>query len=170
MSFFKNNEAALYYPFEWLIQERQVELLSYEFADFKKDRTDRWSRMFFRYLTSITNDNKGSFKFIFDDSVLSLSSDEQEKLNEILFELVGQTNWSENWGLISSIEENVSDYSKEDFSNGNFFLKYIESSIACGYSLSKRKLLIIFSEHMSEEEVEKFTLLSRINNPNNWNY
>jgi len=168
MAIFKNKDASLFFTVDWPIYKEQIELLSNEFDEFKKNRTDRWHRMFFRYFEYIRHDGYGSFVFEFDEEVLSLSHQEQEKLQETMEELFQKTDWFDNWTKINSIREEVHTFDKEMFDDDNFVQRYIESSIACGYLISDNELFELFESNLSKEEIEKQFLFSKLKYSDKW--
>ena len=124
--------------------------------------------MFFRYFDYISDDGYGSFEFWFDSDVLNLSFEEQERLQETLQDLFFKTTWCDNWKVLNSTEENIDDFTSEEFKNEKHLERYIEASIACGYNLSQSELFEIFSSHLTKEEIDKITLLYRLKNTEFW--
>jgi len=168
MTIFKNREPKLSLNIDLPIYPKQIELLECEFSEIKKDRTDRWERMFFRYFDYISDDGYGSFDFWFDSDVLDLSIEEQERLQETLQDLYRKTTWHENLIVLYCTRENISEYTKEEFKDERRLEEYIEASIACGYNLSQSELFESFSGLLTKEEIDKITLLYRIKNPDFW--
>jgi hypothetical protein len=168
MAIFKNKDASLFFTVDCPIYDKQIELLTAEFNELKKDRTDRWHRMFFRYFDYIRHNSYGSFVFEFDEEVLSLSHQEQEQLQETMEELFQKTVWFENWIIINSIREDVHTFDKEMFDNGNFLQSYIESSIACGYLISDKELFDLFENNLSKDQIEKQSLFSKLKFYDKW--
>lgn len=168
MAIFQNNVASLSIAMDWPIYKEQITVLSDEFEEFKNDRADRWHRMFFRYFDCISNDGYGSFVFEFNEEVLSLPHQEQEKLKETMDELFQNTTWFVNWMTINSIREEIDTYDEDTFNDGNFVQNYIESSIACGYLISDKELENLFESHLSREEVQKKSLFSKLKHSDKW--
>ena len=168
MAIFKNKEANLFFTVDMPIYDTQIEILSDEFDELKKDKTDRWHRMFFRYFKYIRHDGYGSFVFEFDDEALNLSHQEQEKLQVTMDELFQKTEWFENWITMKSIKEEVHTYDKETFDNDNFIKNYIESTIACGYTVSDNELYSLFENNLSRNDIEKKSLLTKLKYSDKW--
>jgi hypothetical protein len=169
MSIFKKfswHSAAIYVPIDYPIHRTQIELVTTEFEEIKQNTVDKSQLFFFKYWDSINTDSYGSFVFLFDEDVLSLKREEQEKINTSLTELFWDTEWATKWHFWHSLSDgDIELVEKDDFEEFDYFNEYVDSQIASGYTVNINDLYEVFSGHLSQSDIDKKLTFKIISNP-----
>ena len=166
---FSWHSASIFVPIDAPIHQTQIDLVTTEFEEIKLNTKDKSEKFFFNYWDSIDSDSYGSFVFIFDDEALSLSNEKQELIKTKLNELFWETKWSTSWHFWHSLSSgDIELVEKDDFEEFDYFNQYVDSQIASGYIVSINDLYEIFSDHMSQSDIDKKLTFRIISEPNNF--
>ena len=168
MSSFSHGDTSLAFTLESLIHNEQIDILESEFDEFKKSRTHRHQRMFFRYFECISHDGYGSLIFHFDDAVLELSKEEKNDIENTLDELMTDSKFMDNIFSINTIENEIEEVTRDLIIKNKLFDVYLMNLIECGYKISTNELYSIFEDRLTHDEIDKSSVLYKLKYSDKW--
>ena len=152
------DQAIHYINIDMPIYEHQLNLMNSELMAFISKSTGKWDKLMGKYYRSLTHDGYGSFVFIFDEDVLNLKSETQDKIITSLDEFFMNSNYYMTSGFVTMIEgigsSEVSD-----------IRMYIDSVLDLGFNIGHQDLLGLFSEAHGDSIVGQEYLLAKLKFP-----
>jgi hypothetical protein len=168
MSMFRSfgyHDAAVFIPTDEVLHDTQAALLAAELGRTKS--ASKPAPAFAKYYRGVTHDGHGSFVVIFSDEVLTLDAATQQQIVDSLMAAYESTAWFENFVAANVFREQMR--LLDDPSQATRIISgYIASRIACGYKVSRNELIDIFCDHVSEEDIDKASLIERLKHPDSF--
>lgn len=153
-----NNPAIHYINIEMPIYQDQLNIIHSELTGFISRATNKWDKLMGKYYDSITHDGYGSFVLIFDEDVLNLKPETQDKIITSLNEFFMNSNYNEVIGYLRMIEEGDSP-DPQDVSI------YINSLLNLGYGIDRQELRDLFSGIHGSSLVDQEYLVAKLKFP-----
>jgi len=137
------------------VYEEQAKIIENEFAEMKRHyKDDTVFNVVFDYIQSIEGVGS-SFLFKFDTDILFLAEGVQDKVPEMLDEILCDTNWFKESLKFQDIENEIDFYDKEELLFRDFVGEYITSKKVCGYKVAFSEIYEVFGKRMSHEEIHE---------------
>jgi len=156
---FEYHPAAVFIPTDDVLHDAQAGLLAAELSHMKS--ADKPSPAFAKYYRGVTHDGHGSFVVTFSDQVLTLDAATQQQIVDSLMAAYESTVWFENFVAANAFREQM--LLLDDPSQATRIISgYIACRIASGYKVSRSELIDIFGDHVSEDEIDKASLIERL--------